>query len=193
MGGGLVFELTQEVLHEALDYDKELGVFTWKVDRPLNHFKNSHAKNTYMDRFAGKRAGYASKYGKRGLYYLQIRIKGKIFLAHRLAWFYVNGVWPSEFLDHKDGDGLNNKWVNLREVTRTINGRNCGLSLNNTSGVNGVYWNKANQKWVAEGHYTENGVKKKKNLGSYTNLEDARIARECWQKEKGDFTERHGK
>ena len=186
-------EISQEVLHEALDYNKETGLFTWKMDRPLSHFKNTHARNTYMGRFAGKLAGYPSKYSKKDLYYLQIRIKGKLFLAHRLAWFYVNGVWPSKLLDHEDGNGLNNKWSNLREATSTSNGRNCSLSVNNSSGVNGVYWNKANSKWIAEGHYTVDGINKKINLGSYTNLNDARIAREKWQDEQGDFTERHGK
>lgn len=187
-----MFELTQEVLHEALDYNKETGVFTWKLDRPLSHFKNKHAQNTYLGRFAGKSAGYPSKYGDKGLYYLQIRIKGKLFLAHRLAWFYVTGVWPNELLDHEDGDGLNNKWDNLREVGSVVNGRNCGLSKNNTSGVNGVYWNKASNKWVAEGHYTEDGIHKKKGLGSYSDLEAAKAARLKWQEEQGGFTERHG-
>ena len=186
-------ELTQKVLHEALDYNKETGLFTWKVDRPLSHFKNQLAQNTYLGRFAGKLAGYPSKYGTKDLYYLQIRISGKLFLAHRLAWFYVNGEWPEKLLDHEDGDGLNNKFENLRNATPISNGRNCGLSSNNKSGVNGVYWNKANNKWVAEGHYTEDGVHKKKNLGSYSDLEDARLAREKWQDEQGDFTERHGK
>lgn len=186
-------EINQEVLHESLNYDKETGLFTWKVDRPESHFKNNSAYKVYLSRFAGKCAGYPSKYGKKDLYYLQIRIKGKLFLGHRLAWFYVNGVWPSKLLDHEDGNGLNNKWSNLREATPVSNGRNCGLSVNNKSGVNGVYWNKANSKWVAEGHYTENGIHKKTNLGSYANLEDARIARELWQQEQGDFTERHGK
>lgn len=188
-----MFELTQETLHEALDYDKQTGIFIWKVDRPLSHFKSLHARNTYLGRFAGKTAGYPSKYNNKGLHYLQIRIKGELYLGHRLAWLYVNGVWPDNILDHEDGNGLNNKWNNLREATRVSNGRNCSLSVNNKSGVNGVYWNEINRKWVAEGHYTEEGVHKKKNLGSYTNLDYARFARERWQEEQGDFTERHGK
>lgn len=186
-------ELTQKILHEAIDYNKETGLFTWKVDRPLEHFKSKGAHNVYLSRFAGKAAGYASKYGTKGLYYLQIRISGKLFLGHRLAWFYINGVWPEKLLDHEDGNGLNNKYENLRDATPVSNGRNCGLSSNNKSGVNGVYWNKANCKWVAEGHYTEDGIHKKTGLGSYSDLEDARLAREKWQDEQGDFTERHGK
>lgn len=186
-------KISQELLHEALDYNKETGLFTWKVDRPLSHFKNQGSQKVYLSRFAGKTAGYASKYGTKGLYYLQIRISGKLYLGHRLAWFYVNGVWPEKLLDHEDGNGLNNRYENLRNATPITNGRNCGLSVNNKSGVNGVYWNKANNRWVAEGHYTEDGIHKKTNLGSYSDLEDARLAREKWQEEQGDFTERHGK
>lgn len=186
-------DLTHKVLYEALDYNKESGLFTWKVDRPLEHFKNTHARNTYLGRFAGKVAGHPSKYGPKDLYYTQIRIKGKLFLAHRLAWFYVNAEWPAQLIDHEDGDGLNNKWLNLRQANSISNGRNCGLSSNNKSGVNGVYWNKANNRWVAEGHCTEGSVHKKTNLGSYVKLEDAKLAREKWQDDQGNFTERHGK
>lgn len=188
-----MFELTQVILHEALDYNKDTGVFTWKSNRPLSHFKNAHALCAYQGKFSGKVAGYASKYGEKDLYYLQIRIKGTLFLGHRLAWFYVEGVWPEKLIDHEDGNGLNNKWENLREATPISNGRNCGLSSNNKSGVNGVYWNKANSKWIAEGHYTEDGVHKKINLGSHLSLEDAEKARLKWQSEQGGFTERHGK
>lgn len=179
-------------LLEALTYDAETGNFTWRKDRPLSHVKNMHAYNTYQSRFAGKVAGYSSAYGDK-LLYVQVRLFGKLYLAHRLAWFYMTGKWPENRIDHRDGNGENNRFSNLREVDSPTNGKNCVLSKNNTSGVNGVYWNKANSKWVAEGHYTEDGIHKKKNLGSYIHLEDAKLARLKWQEEQGGFTDRHGK
>lgn len=190
MGGGLV--LTRELLIECLDYNPDSGLFTWKQDRPLHHFKNEHARNTYLGKFAGKIAGYSSQYSD-DLSYVQIRLFTKLYFAHRLAWLYTYGVWPENRIDHEDGNGENNRIMNLREVDAPTNGKNCSISKNNTSGVNGVYWHKQCNKWCAEGHYTENGVNKKKYLGLFTDLEDAKLARENWQNEHGGFTERHGK
>ena len=187
-------ELTQDFIKAALDYNSEAGIFKWKVDRPITHFKSVSARNTYLGRFAGKVAGYMySKRDGQELQYIQIRLKGKLYLAHRLAYFYKYGLWPAGLIDHIDGDGSNNRLCNLRVVDHATNGRNGKRSKNNSSGVNGVYWNKANQNWVAEGHYTEEGVHKKVSLGSYSHLEDAALARKVWEDSQGNFTERHGK
>jgi hypothetical protein len=53
-------------------------------------------------------------------------------------------------VDHIDCDGLNNVRSNLRAATHLENQRNCRISSRNTSGVKGVYWQKATQKWVAQ-------------------------------------------
>lgn len=179
-------------LLEALDYDVETGIFTWKKTRPLSHFKNESAMKMYIGRFAGKRAGHTYHMKNSDVTYIQIRVFTKLYLGHRLAWFYVNGEWPENLIDHKDGNGTNNIFSNLRQADKILNGRNCSLSRNNTSGINGVYWNKQNQNWVAEGHYTGDGVHKKKSLGSYARLEDAARARGMWQDSQGNFTGRHG-
>lgn len=52
--------------------------------------------------------------------------------------------------DHIDRNPLNNRRNNLRPATHLENMRNRGISSNNTSGVTGVYWYKAQQKWSAE-------------------------------------------
>lgn len=190
MGGK---ELSQKVLKECLSYSAENGLFIWNINRPLEHFKTVAAQRTYKGRFAGKEAGHHYFDKKSGQTYIQIRLFGKLYLAHRLAWFYETGKWPESLIDHKDGVGTNNKMNNLREVDVPTNGKNCTLSKNNTSGVNGVYWNKANKNWVAEGHYTEDGLNKKKHLGCFSCLEDAKAARLAWENSVGGFTERHGK
>lgn len=176
---------------EALEYCPISGVVRWKENRPSNHFFNESAYKVYIARFSGKPAGHSIKIGNTS--YLQIRIFSKLYLAHRLAWFLYYGVWPSNQVDHLDGNGENNAIWNLRDKPNYLNGRNCRMSKNNTSGVNGVYFHKQTRKWIAEGHYTENGLNKKTYLGVYSLLEDAEKARLDWEELLGGFTERHGK
>jgi len=94
--------MQQETLHKYLHYDPDTGVFTWKVDR--------------RQKLKGKVAGNPMSNG-----YLQIMLEGKTYLAHRLVWLYMTGEFPPELLDHKDKNRINNKWDNLRPVTRTEN------------------------------------------------------------------------
>ena len=47
------------------------------------------------------------------------------------------------------------------------------LRADNTSGIKGVSWRKESKKWVAQITFK----KKRYNLGSYDNIEDAMIAR----------------
>lgn len=52
-------------------------------------------------------------------------------------------------LDHVDGDGLNNRRVNLRPATHAQNQWNKGVSKRNRVGLKGVSWHPINQKWRA--------------------------------------------
>tara|TARA_R110002126_G_C10215925_1_gene478497 strand:+ start:194 stop:622 length:429 start_codon:yes stop_codon:yes gene_type:complete len=56
--------------------------------------------------------------------YLAVSVFNRKRLAHRLAWFYVTGKWPSAHIDHIDGNKSNNCFANLREVTRFENLQN---------------------------------------------------------------------
>jgi hypothetical protein len=119
-------------LHKELHYDPKTGQFRW-----LNLELNRRADN----RKRSDRAGYAD--GK----YVRITFEGTLYLAHRLAFLLMTGHWPHE-VDHIDGNGLNNKWSNLRDVTHSENLINRKqLSSNNTSGVRGVFWNITRGQW----------------------------------------------
>ena len=85
----------------------------------------------------------------------------------------MGGYIPENQVDHIDRNRLNNKWSNLREVSNRCNLQNCNLSKNNTSGVNGVYWNKKLNKWRSL--ITVN--KKHKHLGFFEDFDDAVRAR----------------
>lgn len=138
-------ELTQDELRRILRYNRRTGVFTWLVD--------SGARKV-----AGKEAGTL---GVRNAVY--ISIKRKKYLAHRLAWFYVYGVWPANQLDHKDGDPTNNRLSNLREATNAQNQQN----LRNPKGLNpyvGVHYVPRGTKWAARINGTHIGYAKTAEL-----------------------------
>ena len=149
--------LTAERLKEVLNYDPETGVFTW-------------AKKTCSKVTVGKVAGCVAKFTSGGPYRV-IRIDRTLHLAHRLAWLYQTGHWPTHELDHINLDGLDNRFSNLRVATRAQNQRNVGLSKRNTSGVKGVYFDKRDQKWVADIH-----AGRRVRLGSFKTLEAAKLA-----------------
>lgn len=54
---------------------------------------------------------------------------------------------PHENVDHRNGDGLDNRRVNIRIASRAENGWNRGKLRNNTSGFKGV--SKFKSKWQA--------------------------------------------
>lgn len=138
-------ELTQQKLKELLHYDPVTGEFTWLVAR----------RGTAC---AGSKAGTVNSDG-----YIHIRLFGKQYKAHRLAWLYMTGSWPQDEIDHINKEKADNCWVNLREATRQQNEANKNLQSNNTSGFKGVYWNERAQKWSAQ--IRVNG--KKKQIGLF--------------------------
>lgn len=74
--------------------------------------------------------------------------------------------------DHIDGNGLNNQISNLRVCTTKQNLCNKGKQINNTSGLKGVSWHKATQRWRA----TLNHNGKSIHLGGFDSKEFAREA-----------------
>lgn len=75
-------------------------------------------------------------------------------------------------VDHRDGNGLNNRRDNLRKATHSQNTHNARTSNRNTSGFKGVGWNKAKAKWQAR--ICING--KRKSLGYHDTPEVAYAA-----------------
>jgi hypothetical protein len=85
--------------------------------------------------------------------YLRVKIGGKKYQAHILAWFYVHGVWPKGQVDHKDRNRQHNAIDNLRDVSVSVNMTNRGLFKNNQSGTTGVRFDKRRDKWQARVPY----------------------------------------
>lgn len=126
--------VTQQYLKEALIYSPSSGEFVWKK-RPLSHFKSSRAHKAWNSRLFGKRAEHLDSRG-----HLQIKINGKKYGAHRLAFLYVTGSVPKT-VDHIDRNKTNNAFENLRECNRSQNAAN--------RSAKGVYLTKS-KKWRAQ-------------------------------------------
>lgn len=146
--------LTVARLKHFLHYDPVVGVFIRKTP-------NGTAK-------AGDIAGYVRKDG-----YIGISVDGMGYVAHRLAWLYMNGRWPPHHTDHINRIKSDNRIANLREATARQNCGNTQAQVNNTSGVKGVYWSRVRRKWVAQIGVGRRVI----NLGGFDQIDDAIEAR----------------
>jgi len=155
--------LTQGRLKELLHYNPETGIFTWVKGRVKS--RGGNAKK-------GKVAGTAHSAG-----YIQIAIDKKLYLAHRLAFLYVDGYIPENNVDHINRIRDDNRWCNLREVSQSCNLRNASIRIANTSGVTGVSWDKEKNKWRAAIRASGSN----KYLGYFESFDDAVRAR--WEAE----------
>ena len=162
----MTVELTRARLKQVLHYDPKTGVFT-RLVRPPNQTQ------------AGSIAGWINPKG-----YRDIRVDGRSYRAHRLAWFYMTGKWSRTDLDHINRDKTDNRFVNLREATRSQNSVNSKISSNNTSGVRGVYFDKRKKKFRAQ--VVVNG--KCIAIGLHRTVEDAaKVATALRKKYYGEF------
>lgn len=124
--------LTHDLLRQLLHYDEATGAFTWLVSRQR------------------VKAGDAARPKCNAQGYKDIKIGGKLYAAHRLAWLYTRGCWPDGQVDHINGDRGDNRACNLRLATNRQNQQNQKKRSDNSSGLKGVSWNSARRKWIAQ-------------------------------------------
>ncbi len=105
--------------------------------------------------------------------YRWLKLFGYMYLVHRLAFLVMTGKHPTGEIDHINGDRLDNKWENLREVDALSNSRNQGIRKDCTSGVRGVDYSRDVRKWKAR--ISHHGVRY--SLGYFEKFEDAVAAR----------------
>lgn len=108
-------------LREALAYNPDTGVFTWKIRA---------ASNTHIGDVAGCPRPNSG--------YIRISLDGGMYYAHRLAWGYMYGVWPTGQIDHINGVRTDNSLRNLRDVSATANNHNLHKKPRNRTGFAGV-------------------------------------------------------
>jgi len=146
----MIEDLTAERLRKKLKYDLDTGHFYWR---------RKWASGCRTDKPAG---GPDCNKG-----YHVIKVDGRRYYAHRLAWLYTFGSWPLHYIDHINQDRSDNRIANLRPATESENSCNrIGMSA---SGVKGVYW--TDEGWATM--IQKDG--KRTWLGKFQSLEQARI------------------
>jgi len=162
--------MTASKLKELFNYDKTTGIFTRKVKK---------GNRTKIDDVVGS----VNSGG-----YLQVKIDGKLYQLHRLAWLYEYGKFPESKIDHDNHNKEDNRIDNLKAKSQLENCQNMSLSKKNTSGVCGVTYRKDTNKWVAQ----IRANKEYKFLGIFEDKEDAIKARKEAEIKYG-FHANHGK
>lgn len=147
--------LTQERLKELVTYSKETGLFHWRVGR--------------VGCKKGSACGYLNPSG-----YIEVKIDGSTYGAHRLAFLYVLGKWPTGLAGHTKGDKSDNRWASLSDLSVLENSQDAKLSKANTSGVLGVSkhlpsYSNGDTKWRVQ--IRVDG--KKKHLGIFRDFDKA--------------------
>lgn len=155
--------IAQKDLKQWVHYDECSGVFTRIQDTA--HTPIAYRKGTRAE-------------GRNAQGYIELSINGTRYRAHQLAFVYMGEEVP-KMIDHKDRVRHNNAWSNLRACTSTENNRNRKVQARSTTGHKGIGV-RANGKFRASIG--------KKNLGTFTKLEDAIAARTAAEhKHYGDF------
>lgn len=157
--------LTQEYVRSILKYEN--GTLYWRVKK---------SSNTKLDKpITSKESGG----------YIQVRIDGIAYLAHRIIFLYHNGYLPF-FIDHKNGNRQDNRIENLREASKNENAMN--RETKNKSFKN-VYFHKPTKKYQVS--LRING--KNKSFGYFPDLETAvKVAKDARNKHHKEFAN-HGR
>ena len=144
--------MPHEELKAILAYDPIAGAFIWKAKR--------RGKGSRLGDFAGTidSGGYR-----------QIKIKGRSYIASKIAWFLETGEWPSFWIDHENRRRSDDAFANLRRSTRALNAGNRTVNRNSTTRRKGVQPTKY-------GRFTAHCAKR--YLGTFDTAEQAALAYE---------------
>lgn len=171
----------QASLLKLLRYEPATGSLSW-LPRERPDFTSDGKWRCWNKRFANAEAGVANPIG-----YIQIKLFGRQFLAHRIIWMMMCGENPLQ-IDHINGVRSDNRFLNLRNVTHKENNQNMAVQRKSISGCNGVVWQPSSAKWLAQirdhGEY--------RRLGLFADLEDAVRARKAAERKIG-FHPNHGR
>lgn len=124
--------LTQDALKTVIEYDAQKGTI-----------KRISGRDIYITK-DGEQAGWVNNAG-----YRMISLFGRQYLAHRVAWLYMTGSWPSGEIDHINRVRSDNSWNNLRDITHKQNIENVSKEkpCKKYSKLAGANWDKSTGSW----------------------------------------------
>ncbi len=172
-GADLAPAITPMQMLNWFSYDPDTGVISWK---------KKPNRNIPVGRAAGFE--FVTDYTT----YIRIMLNGRAVFAHVVAFVCMTGRRPVGEVDHVSGDGTDNRWSNLRDVTHAENLRNQRLNARNKSGVMGVDFHCAARKWRARIIVD----KHEHHLGTFASRGEAIAARKIAEVRFG-FHENHGR
>jgi hypothetical protein len=130
--------LDQDYLKSLFNYNPETGVFT-----------------RLKSIAGGGLAGTDTVGSIDGRGYCSITIDGQPYNVSKLAFLYMEGYMP-EYIDHENTIRSDNRWKNLRKCSKSENGWNCKLRVDNTTGVKGISLYRQGKRQGYRGRITAN-------------------------------------
>jgi hypothetical protein len=173
-----------KMMQETFSIDESSKTGLRRNERPREHFKTEARWKYYNRRFANSDAGCLKGINQRPDPRYMVSFNGSEWQVSRVIWAIHNGIDPADnYIDHIDGNQLNNSLSNLRCVNMVQSLANRRAKGQNPSGYQGVH--RAGKSWVARIRINGN----ERVIGRYRNLEDAIKARiEAEEFLHGDFS-----
>ena len=131
-------EITKELLHQKYSY------CPIDIARPLVHRNRGSGKTKRGD-----------PVGTLVQSYYRVNVDGRSISLHRAVWLYKHpGCYKDSeippILDHINMNKQDNRYENLRPVSRNFNNFNVRKREDSSSNYRGVSWNKREEKWTAQ-------------------------------------------
>ena len=161
--------ISKQDVEKLLSYDPASGSFFHRVG--------------HRDVKPGDIAGCLGRQG-----YIHLKIKGKRYFAHRVAWLLTYGHWPVGDTDHINQNKSDNRIENLREATRSQNKMNHPARRDSLTHCRGITPRPQHGNYQVR--IQVNG--KRLHIGVFKQLADAaRAYDEAAKRYHGDFNYRH--
>lgn len=154
--------------------NKLLSITIWM---PINGYDNYMISICGQVRNAKTKRILIPRISKNGYYRINLckNNEMKTFNIHQLvAKTFIPNIRNDGFVDHINGEKLDNTISNLRWCSCQQNQFNRKLNKDNTSGIKGVSWDSQKKKWKAQIQLNNKNI----NIGLYDNLDDAKLARQ---------------
>lgn len=194
-GDKVVNKKTDSSYTKELDFEYFYQKFYISADSPSGlRYKTDSDCRQLKQKLTDDIAGNKDPFG-----YWSLSYNASNYRVHRIIFLLIHGkIDPSMIIDHIDGDGLNNRPDNLRQVTHSDNRRNLSKDKRNISGLTGICEDKRGIIRCAISH---NGARFTRSFSTQSyGKEKAMELAVAWYTNKREelnaagagYTERHG-